>query len=387
MSDELVPTSGDNSNRISSIMNMDYETPNEEDKEDREVELDQDDKKPAPSNEQPKKKEKANPAKSDKNDEEESEEKSEEEESEDEEVEEEKEEEKSDKKKLKYKVDGEEFEEEFSDEDLSSAVAAKKASLKRINEINVEKKKIQSEREELMADVDYVKNEMHGIRGSFEKDIESFKKNGVVSGNPLSPIYNLLDKMGLDTASFDKAALFYFLPMAEKFSSLSDEGRDLFLSRHENEWHKRRQTTLDTQKKQIAEEQRKFAEETSELRKANLSSEQVDSLKGELSEMGVKDITAKKVIEWNHLKPFYTRAQGIVDKVPGTNLNKIARILVEFPETTDDEILNQLGYKEVQKQEVAKKLTDGVEKKKTKDKSENRLEEEVDSMFNKMFRR
>lgn len=377
--------SGDVSNRISSIMNLDYETPEDYTPEE---EVQSDDTKPAPSNEQPKEKAKANTAKSDKKPEPKEEKDGEEESEESEEEVEEKEEVESDKKKLKYKVDGEEFEEEFSDEDLAAAVSAKKASLKKINEVNVERKKYQQENEQMKSEVDYVQKEMHGLRGEFEKDIQAFTKNGVVNGNPLNPIYNLLDKMGLDTASFDKAALYYFLPMAEKFSALSDEGRDLFLAKHENEWHKRKQTKLQERESQIAERQRKFEEESSELKKSNLSTEQAQELKEELSQMGLKDVTTKKVIEWNQLKPFYTRAQAITEKVPGTNTGKIARILIEFPETTDEEMLEKLGHKELEKEAVSRKLAESSPKRVvSKKKSEDKIDQDVDNMFNKMFRR
>lgn len=382
MSEEL---SGDSSNRLSSIMNLDYEAPEDNTPEE---EVEPDDTKPAPSNEQPKEKVKANAAKTDKKPEAKEDADGEEDEKDEEVEEEEKEKIESDKKKLKYKVDGEEFEEEFSDEDLAAAVSAKKASLKKINEVNVERKKYQQENEQMKSEVDYVTKEMHGLRGEFQKDIESFSKNGVVNGNPLNPIYNLLDKMGLDTASFDKAALYYFLPMAEKFSALSDEGRDLFLAKHENEWHKRKQTKLQERESQIAERQRKFEEESSELKKSNLSTEQAQELREELSQMGLKDVTTKKVIEWNQLKPFYTRAQAITEKVPGTNTNKIARILIEFPETTDEEMLEKLGYKEIEKEAVSRKLAESSTKKTvTKSKSDNKIDQEVDNMFNKMFRR
>ena len=376
---------GNSNNRLSSIMDFDYEP---EKKLVPENEVEPDDKKPAPSNEPAKEKVKANAAKTDKPAKKESE--SEEETEEDEEEVEEEEEEKveSEKKKLKYKVDGEEIEGEFSDEDLSSAVSAKAANLKRLNELNIERKKIGAENTELKDTVEYVKKEMHGIRGSFEKDIEAFKKNGVVSGNPLAPIYKLLDNMGLDTASFDKAALFYFLPMAEKFSALSDEGRDLFLSRHENEWHKRKQATLKEQETQIAETRRKSDEENSALRQANLSTEQASELREELSEMGIKDITTKKVIEWHQVKPSYLRAQGIAQKVPGTNVNKIARVFIDFPDTTDEEILEQLGHKELEKKNVSQELAQSKSKTTgTKPKSKDKIEEEVDKMFGKMFRR
>ena len=60
MSEEL---SGDSSNRLSSIMNLDYEAPEDNTPEE---EVAPDDTKPAPSNEQPKEKVKANAAKTDK---------------------------------------------------------------------------------------------------------------------------------------------------------------------------------------------------------------------------------------------------------------------------------------------------------------------------------
>ena len=371
-----IEPAGDASNRLSSIMDMEYESKVapivDEDVED--------DKKPAPSDEQPKEKKKASKSKGDSDDEDESEE--------GDDKEEEKEVKEEEKKKIKYKVDGQEEEIEATEEDIKSALSAKSANLKKLNELNVEKKQWQAKIAESDEAVNYVKQEMGTLRGEFEKGIETFKKNGVNSGNPLSPIYNLLDKMGLDTASFDKAALFYFLPMAEKFSALSDEGKELFLSRHENEWHKRKQSSLEKQRSETAEQQRKFQEESSELRKANISSELRSELEKELADMGVKSIDHKKVIEWNQVKPTYLRAQGIAEKVPGTNTNKIARILLEFPDTTDEEILNHLGFKDLEKDTVSRKLAESKPKgSQVLRKSEDKIEEEVDNMFKTMFRR
>ena len=104
--------------------------------------------------------------------------------------------------------------------------------------------------------------------------------------------------------------------------------------------------------------------------------------------MGVKEVTTKKVIEWNQLKPFYLRSQAIAEKVPGTNINKIARILLEFPETTDEDMLEKLGYKELEKEKVSRKLTESLPKKGVNKKSsDEKVDKEVDDMFNKMFRR
>lgn len=359
--------------RTESIMDLEDEEAHIEEKKPTDEELNKD-------------KEKTKSKKDEDSDEEDSEE---EEDSEDEELEEEKEDKEDEPKNgrsLKIKVDGKDQEKFYTDEELASAISAKEASLKRFNEVDKKNKDLEKREKEFTTKYDFVKKELSDTRSSFENLINDFVQNKKVTSNPLNSVYNLLDKMGLDTAQFDKAVLYHHIPIVAKFLDMTDEGRELFLTRHENEWHKRKTAVNEKEFKRVADYEAKLKEDNSKINQAGLTTEDVQSISEELSQMGIKDVTLDKVIEWKQLKPIYKRAENIASKIGKSDMtNKIANLLASFPDFTDEELLNNLGYKEAKKKELDDKIRT---KGKPSVRKESKVEDaEIDEMFSSMFQR
>jgi hypothetical protein len=357
--------------RLNSIMDMDYEAPEEtEDPEEDGVE----NKTPLAAKAEPK-------------EEKEEEKEVKKPEAKKEEKEEKKEEEKKvepEKKKYSYKADGEDVEEELTDEEVKSRLSGSRAIQKRFTELDQQKKQVLSKEKEAEETVNYVKSEMGTLRESFAKDIEEFKQNGMVKGNPAKSIYNLLDKMGLDTAQFEKALFFHHLPEAAKFLDMSDAERDSFLLGRENEWLRKKQDAIKSQEQEVRETKTKLEQENSLKRQAGVSEELFSELKEELAaKTNLKDLKTEQVLEWHKVKPFYTRAENIAEKVQGSDIHKIARILLEFPDTTDKWMLEQLGYKAQEERKIVEKL----EAKAPKPSAKKAVDDDRDDLFDSMRRR
>lgn len=368
------PTGKSSSDRMNSLMDMEYE----EEKEDKSVEPEDNKLKseitPSSGDVKPEKKEEK---KTDKKEEEKKDDKEEKKEEEKKEVE---------KKKYKYKVDGQEIEEELSDEEVNSAISGRKAIDKRFAEINREKTQIKKEKESFQKDYEYVKNEMASVKDSFASVIEDFKKTGTVNKNPVDGMYNLLDKMGLDTKEYDKALFYHFVPQVAKFLDMDDTGREAFLLRKENEWFQKDRDKLTKKEQETSEYRTKLEQENSLKRQNGISEEQFSELRDELeTRFGLENLNTEQVIQWSKERPSYTRAENIAKLVPGADIVKVARILLEFPETTDEWMLEQLGYKEAKQKQVLEQIKDKIPAKRASNQSVDD-DDENDDLF-KQFRR
>jgi hypothetical protein len=356
--------------RLNSIMDMDYEV-EEEDKDPEETGIKSDTPlavKPEPKEEKEEKEEKKPEAKETKEEKEEKEERKIE----------------AEKKKYAYKADGEDVEEELTDEEVKSRLSGSRAIQKRFTELDQQKKQVLSQKQEAEETVSYVKSEMGTIRDSFSKDIEEFKTNGMVKGNPAKSIYNLLDKMGLDTAQFEKALFFHHLPEAAKFLDMGDAERDAFLLGRENEWLRKKQDAIKGQEREVSETRAKLEQENSLKRQAGVSEELFSELKEELAaKTSLKDLKTEQVLEWHKVKPFYIRAENMAQKVQGADVHKIARILLEFPDTTDEWMLEQLGYKAQEEKKIVEKLAAKAPKAPAK----KVVDDDRDDLFDSMRRR
>lgn len=363
------------SDRMGSIMDMDYE---EEEKESNEPGIDTN--KEIPMNPKADPEEKTDIPKGKK------EEPKEDKEDKEDKVEKEKVEEKSDKQKIKYKLDGQEIEEELTAEEISSAVSGRKAIQKRFTEIDQKNREIQKKEQDVSETVSYVKSEMAQIRDSFDKDIQEFAQNGFVKGNPIKSVYNLLDKMGLDASQFEKAVFFHHLPEVAGFLDMNDAERDSFLLGRENEWLRKSQGAIMEKSREVSEMKSKLEKENSVKRQAGISEELFSELKSELSAKGLENLTTDQVIEWHNVKPCFTRAESIAKMVPGSDVMKLAKILLEFPETTDEWMLDQLGYKQLQEKKIAESLKAKLPPR-PKAKAASSIEDDEDAkMFVKQFR-
>ena len=374
--DETAEPTGKASNgdRMSSIMEDDYEVPEKNPAEPEETKIEDEQ---IPSSEKPKEKE-VKEKKEEKDDDKEEKKK-----------EVKKEEEKKpeiEKKKVKYKVDGQEVEEDVTEQDLINNYSGQKAIQKRFNEIDYAKKEIIKKEQHLASELNWVKQEMQDVRSSFSGVIDDFVKTGSVKQNPMEGVYNLIDKMGLDAKEFDKLLFSHYIPEVAKFLDMEEDGREAFMLKKENEWLKKGRDKIESEKKQNAEQRRKLEEENSLKRQSGVSEEQFLELKNELeSKFDLKDLKTEQIIQWAKEKPAYDRAESIAEKVPGTNIVKVAKIILEFPDTTDEWMLEQLGYNKILEKKAVEDLKGKIPPKpKAKTSSEDTAED--DELF-KQFRR
>lgn len=377
--DSAEPSATNSGDRLSSIMDSDYEVEEKSvEPEDNKITDEQ-----VPAGKVSEDKEKKEPV------EKKEEKKEEKEEDKEEKKEEKKEEEKKieEKKKYKYKVDGEEFEEELSDEEVSSAISGRKAIQKRFLDIDKEKKILSKERESFTADTEYVKSEMKQLRDSFETVIGDFVKTGQFNKNPVDGVYNLLDKMGLDTKEYDKALFYHFVPEVVKFLDMSEDGRDAYMLKKENGWLQKGRDKLAEQEKQTNEYRLKLESENSLKRQAGLSEESFAELKSELeTKFNLPNLNTEQIVQWSREKPSYQRAEAIAEKVPGIDTIKVAKIFLEFPDTTDDWMLEQLGYKKILETKAMEDLKSKIPAQPKAKRSSSEDSEEDDEFF-KQFRR
>lgn len=366
--------SSNSGDRMSSIMDSDYESSDDSSEpEDNELKSDT----PIPKVEKKEKKEK----------EDEDEKKEEEDKEKEEKPKEKKEEEKKEleKRKIKYKVDGEEIEEEVSDQDLINSYSGQKAIQKRFLDIDKEKKTLAKDRETYENDHNFVKNEFGNVRNAFKSVIDDFTSNGSSNVDPLEGVYSLLDNMGLDTKEYDKALFLHFIPEVARFLDMDETGREAFMLRKENGWLQKGRDKANESQRQASEYRSKLESENSIKRQNGISEETFFELKDELeNKFNLPNLTTEQVIQWSKEKPFYQRAESIVEKVPNANIVKVAKLLLEFPETTDEWMLEQLGYKDIQSKKALEELKGKIPPKQLAKKRYDE-EKESDDLF-KQFR-
>lgn len=372
------------SNRIHSLMEMDYDT--EDDSEAQDPEETGFEKKAAPPASSAKKEE------SDPEEKDTPEKKVEEKEPVDDKEEEEKEPVVDNgKKKIKYKVDGQEVEEEVSEQDLINSYSGQKALQKRFSELDKTRKEFEKEKNQVVESQKYVLDEVGNVQKGFQEVVKDFSELGYSRKDPLDTVYNLLDKMNVDPASYQKALFFHMIPEVSKFLDMSDEGRDAYLLKMENEWFHKKQSKLAESQQANAAERKRLESENSVKQQYGVSEERFSELRDELiNEHGVdpRNLKFEQVIGWHLEKPAYDRASALVDKTGGNKNQKlqVAKLLLTYPNTTDDEILTALGYKDKQAKDIGEQLknkTPPMQKKQTVD----RFDKQIDEDFNKRFRR
>lgn len=295
--------------------------------------------------------------------------------------------------KIKVKVNGKE--EEVTLQELKNSYAGKSEISKRFNEFHKEKTAFLKQKESFDDEIKYIQSEVKSVRESFESAINEFTKNGFISGNPLNGVYNMLDKMGLSSKEFDKALFFHYVPEVYKYLELDENGRDAYLLRKENEWYQKQQDSEHERNRQALENQKRLESENSLKRQSNVSEEQFSEAKEEMVDLGFgkEQLNTENIIKFIQIKPFYDKATLLVQKagVPQEQMvDKITRVgefLIRFPESSDEEILNALGYKENKANKVKEELANKIVKQPVVKKQSKSNFDEDDIDFIKSIRR
>lgn len=250
-------------------------------------------------------------------------------------------------KKFKVKVDGQDT--DVTLEELMNGYSGKQAISKRFTELDKEKKTFQKDKEQILADQKYIQKEVQDLKGSFAVAIEEFKKNGFNTKNPLESLDTLLDRLGVDSYHFNRAAFEYNLPEYEKYLEMSDIERDAYFVKKENEFFKKKEKSFEERTHKAQSEQERQRKEFDLIKRSGLSIESYNTHFDELEALGAEDLSAEKVLEFAKVKPIFDKAGDIVSKTSKANdialIQDVSKILLEFPNTTEEEIIEHIEGK------------------------------------------
>lgn len=260
---------------------------------------------------------------------------------------EDKKEEKKDSKKqfVKVKINGVDTDVEL--QDVINSYSGQKEIQKRFTEFDKQKKEWEKSTQKDMEFSKFVKDEFTQLRTDFESILGQYEKNGFVDRNPVEIVNNLLDKMGLNSNIYERALFEHLLPDYAKFFNMTDVERDAFYAKKENEYLKKKERGFIERDSAV-----KLREETQQknyelIKSAGLDSVKYEELSKELSDAGVEDLTTEKVVEYAKQKPVLDRIVGIFNEaglnaVGDERARTIHQLLTEFPDTTNEEILDYL---------------------------------------------
>ncbi len=293
--------------------------------------------------------------------------------------------------KFKVKIDGQDV--EVTLEELTNGYSGKQAISKRFTEFDKEKKTFQKEKEQILNDQKYVRGEVDELRNSFSTHIEEFKKNGFTSKNPMAALDTLLDKIGVDSYAFNRAAFEHNLPEYAKFFEMSEVEQDAYFVKKENEFFRKKEQTFAERTKQAQSQQERQRQEFDLIKQSGLSTDSYNLHFDELEALGEQDLSVERVLEFARVKPIFDQAGSFVAKTHKAGdialIQEVARLLMEFPTTTESEIIEHINGSE-QAKKAAKTLKNKENftvKKAKKASNESYFTEEEMNEFNDIRRR
>lgn len=279
--------------------------------------------------------------------------------------------------KVKVKIDGQDV--EVTLQELKNDYAGKQSISKRFTELDREKKSFQKDKEQVLADGNQMKQEIADLKGGFESTLAEFNKNGFVSKNPLGLVDQLLDRLGINSYAFNKAVFEHNLPEYARYFEMDEVQQDAYFAKRENEYLRKKDQTFADRTKQAQADQARQREEFNLIKQSGLSVDDFNSHFEELADLGSDDLSVGKVLEFARVKPIFDKAGDIVSKTVKAGdvalIQDVSRLLMEFPNTTEDEIIEHINGKQTAKA-VSKKLsgkenysvdTSGIAKKGTDD--------------------
>lgn len=261
--------------------------------------------------------------------------------------------------KRKVKVDG--VEEEVSFDDALKSYSSQKANAKRFTELDKEKKAFEKVKLQNENDTKYIQKEVGDLRSGFETIISEYKKNGFLTKSPMQVVDNLLDKMGINSHDFNKALFEHNLQEYANFFGMDEAQQDSYFAKKENEYLRKKDQTFAERTSQAQAHQAREKEEFNLIKNAGLTVETYNSLFDELESLGDEDISTAKIIEFSKVKPVMDKAGEILSKTSMKGdvslLNKVTNLLLQFPSTTEEEIIAEIDGSEAVKR-AAKILKD-----------------------------
>lgn len=247
---------------------------------------------------------------------------------------------------FKVKVNG--AEKEVPLQDLLNSYSGQQEIQRRFTEFDKQKKSFEKEIAGEREFTNFVKSEYSDLRQNIESMVSQYQKAGYVDKNPLTVVNQLLDKMGINSNIFEKALFEHMLPDYANYFNMSDVEREAFYTRKENEYLRKKEQSFAERDQQSKLHEEKRRKDFELITNAGLDSVKYESLAKEMSDAGFKDLTPEQVVNYAKEKPVLDR---IVMVFNDAGLNAIGderakivhRLLKEFPDTTNEEILEYLS--------------------------------------------
>lgn len=234
---------------------------------------------------------------------------------------------------------------------------------RRLTDIDKERKSFQKEKEQVLADGQQMQKEIADLRGGFESVLNEYNKNGFVSKNPLALVDQLLDRLGINSYAFNKAMFEHNLPEYARFFEMDDVQQDAYFAKKENEFLRKKDQAFEEKTKQSQAEIARQREEFNLIKQSGLSVDDFNAHFEELASLGSEDLSVERVLEFARVKPIFDKAGDIVSKTTRAGdvelIQQVSRLLMEYPDTTAEEIIEHIGGKAAAKK-ISKRL-DGKE--------------------------
>lgn len=247
--------------------------------------------------------------------------------------------------KVKVKVNGQELEVPL--QDVINSYSGQQEIQRRFTEFDKQKKAWEKESAQEKEFTNYVKTEIGGLRDSFEAILSQYEKHGYVDKNPLEAINQLLDKMGINSNIYERAVFEHNLPEYAKFFNMTDIERDAYFTRKENEYLRKKEQGFNERDQQVKLREERQQRDFELIKSAGLDEVSYQSLQNELLEAGHKDLTAERIVEYAKQKPTLEKVVKVfqeigADATQDPRAQTVFKILTDFPDTTEQEILDHL---------------------------------------------
>jgi hypothetical protein len=249
--------------------------------------------------------------------------------------------------KVKVKIDG--IDQEVSIEDLKNGYSGKQAISKRFTELDNEKKAFVKEKTQVLADGNKMREEIASLKGGFEAAINEYNRHGFTQKNPLALVDQLLDKIGVDSHAYNRSVFEHNLPEYARFFEMDEIQRDAYFAKKENEFLRKKDQSFIERTQQAQAQTARQQQEYNLIKISGLSVDEFNQHFDELADLGNEDLSVEKVLEFAKIKPIWDKAGDIVSKSIKAGdvalIQNVSRLLMEFPNTTEEEILENINGK------------------------------------------
>jgi len=237
-------------------------------------------------------------------------------------------------------------------QDLLNSYSGQQEIQRRFTEFDKQKKSWESQTAQEKQFTNFVQQEYSGLREDLSALVSQYQKAGYVEKNPLQVVNQLLDKMGINSNLFERALFEHQLPDYANYFNMSDVEREAFYTKKENEFLRKKEQSFSERDQQVKFQEEKRRKDYELITSAGLDSVKYQESFKELSDAGINDITPEKVVDYVKQKPLLDRIVDVFNQagqnaVGDERARIVHKLLTEFPDTTNEEILEYLSPEKV----------------------------------------